>query len=131
MAITITPDDVRELCDTSLPDSVIQLYIDSVINRIGACLEGNYDAATAQLVALNLIAFYTCGSQQGGQVTSEKAPNGASVNYSVQMTKEGLQSSPYGYTVYNMDTEGCWQSMVAKAHHIGVAGNPSRPLGYE
>ena len=129
MAIVISVDDIKDFCGTTQADCVIQLYIDSVINRVGACLESTYDAATAKLIAMNLVAYFVCGSEQGGQVASERAPNGAAVSYNTRMTKEGLQSSPYGYTVYDLDTEGCWQSMVTSAYHIGVAGNPSRPLG--
>lgn len=128
MAINTTPEQVKEFCGTSLPDSIIQLYIDSVDSQIGECLMATYDESTADLIALNLVSYFVCDSGVTGSITSERAPNGASTSFETPTVKDGLQSNAYGRTVYNLDTEGCWQSMITQSWSIGTVGNTSPPL---
>ncbi len=121
MAITITVADIKDSCGTCASDTMIQLYIDSVTNKIGECVENGYDIATATLIMINLVCHFTCGSD--GKITSEKAPNGASTSFQVSKTKSGLRSSQWGETVYSLDTLGCWQKMFAKSFTFGLIGN--------
>ena len=128
MSCCVTIDDVKAICPSDLPDNIIQLYIDSVCTKIGACLSASYDESTAKLINMNMVAYLVCGQSGYGQVKSERAPNGASTTYEVTVSKDGLQSSSYGRTVYNLDTNGCWQGMMASTVLIGCVGNGAPPV---
>lgn len=121
MAIVITVNDIKDSCGGCMSESMTQLYIDSVTNKIGGCVEMSYDTATATLIMINLVCHFTCGSD--GKITSEKAPNGASTNFQVAKTRSGLRSSQWGETVYDLDTKGCWQAMFASSFSFTTIGN--------
>lgn len=121
MAITITAQEVKDFCKTGLPDSVIQLYIDSTTSKIGECVETSYDEATATIILLNVIAHLLCGKD--GKVSSVSAPNGASKSFALSQTRSGLRSSSYGETVYDLDTKGCWQKIFTTSFMLKSIGN--------
>lgn len=117
---TITVQDVKDFTGSACaPDSIIQLYINSISSKIGVCLD-TYDEATCQLIFLNMVGHLTCGKT--GKIASENAPNGASTSYQLSKTKTGLASSFYGEQVLALDTRGCAQSYFANAFMLDVIG---------
>ena len=100
-----TVDTIKSYGVTS-PDAVIQGEIDAFVDTY-SCLNSSYATAKADLIANKYIA----GSMlavQGGQVTSQKAPNGASKNF--KSSKYG-DSGEYDHSLikqaYLADTAGC------------------------
>lgn len=125
---TITPAEVKDFTGSACAsDMVIQLYIDSITNKIGTCLDA-YDEPTCKLLFLNAVAHLTCGNQ--GKLTSERAPNGAAMTYQVSKTKSGLRSSQWGEQVYLMDTKGCFSRYFNDSFTIISVGEEYDAQGY-
>ena len=121
MAITITIDDIKEYSGTTLSDTILNMYINSVTSKVGPCLE-RYDDDTANLIFLNLIAHLTTSSSQQ-KIQSESSPSGASISYATTVTKNGLGSTLFGEQVLMLDKYGCWQNLVAPSILICTVGN--------
>ena len=113
MALAITIQQVRDFIPNSLPDSVIQQFIDFV-DQADTCLDANSVAdATQTMLKLYTIA-HMITTQQGGSVTSETDMDGASVSYSVGSSGEGFTSTNYGASAASMDTYNCMGALFTK-----------------
>ena len=79
MAITVTPDLVNQIHSSGQSDAIIQIKIDYVISRVGACLEGNYGAEYGGYLAALYVAnsFY----QSSQEVQTERGSFGDSISY--------------------------------------------------
>lgn len=128
MALSITPADVKSVCKTGLADSVIQMFIDSVNSKIGACLESAYDLNNANL----LLTLYSCHyveALKGGSTSQKRAANGASVTVEQYGTGEGLKSTPSGRMALSLDTEGCYSGLINDTFVFDTFGDPARGTG--
>jgi hypothetical protein len=126
MAVIITPDEVKEVINTPMTCSMIQHYIDSIEEKIGACLNANYQRATCTLIKLNLVAYQIAVVEGHKDISNQRAPNGAAITFSsAEMGKSGLLSNQYGRAVFNLDTSMCWKGLVKSRIMFGVIGNPT------
>lgn len=117
----ITVADVREVISSSMPDSYINAIINLVYIRIGGCLSANYNEETANLIALNLVAYYVDIANGKNQIASENSPNGASISYQAT-TAKGLASNPFGQLVLAFDLSQCYLGMVVRTGGLCVIG---------
>lgn len=112
MAITITVDDVKAVApDLGATDALIQRQIDSVSVKLDACLEANYDTATAELIKIYVVAHFSYQTTSGGNVTSRRWSDGASESYD-QSRNAKMQ---YWDNALAMDPANC----VANAYRSG------------
>lgn len=121
MAITITSSDVISYTGSNLSTTIMDLYVNSVKSKVEDCLNDNYDESLANLIFLNLVAHLSVGSSKGKK-TGESAPNGASMSYQVTLSKNGLQSSPYGDQVFMLDTAGCYALLIQPTFMVKTIG---------
>jgi hypothetical protein len=128
MAITITPADVKAFCPTSLPDAVITSLIDLVIERMGACAEAAYPADTAKTILIYAVCHFVQVTD-GGEVKSERSPNGSSTTFENHASGEGLKSTQSGRTLLMLDTAGCSNNLVQQTFLFLAAGDPATPHG--
>jgi hypothetical protein len=127
MAVTITPDEVKEIIPTTSSCDIVQCYINSMNAKVGDCIDNTYDPSTAKLIKLNLVAYQIAVNEDVQDVTSKKAPNGASVTYSQSSNNgSGIMSNKYGRTVYNLDTNMCWKGIVKSNIAFGTVGQTNR-----
>ena len=117
---TVTVEEVKEYCNPGLSDAFIEKYIYMVEQKIGPCLEANYDEVTASFIVLNLVAHLTCGKK--GQKSSTRAPNGASISFNLSAAKDGLRSSEYGEQAFMLDTAKCYTGLLADTFMFEVVG---------
>lgn len=105
MAVTITVADVIAMQPTSLPDSVVQLMIDT-IDAADACLDANnVPDATQSLLKLYAVSHMVYMASRGN-VTSESSPTGASRSYR-QAYGGDLGGSQWGSLLLSLDQYGC------------------------
>lgn len=119
--MSVTVEEVKAFCGTPMAPSIIQLYIDMIDSKIGACLLA-YGAPLAKIIELNLVAHFTVGVLQGKK-TSVGSPNGASISFATTATKEGMQSSAYGDAVVMLDVNQCWQNLVRTSYTMQTIGS--------
>lgn len=132
MAILITPDEVKNIVNTTLSSEIIQLYIDSVQSKLGDCAEKAYDESTAKLVELNLIAHQLYIAEDIKEVGTTRAPNGASTSKtSSARSGNGIMSTKYGRIVYDIDYKMCWKKAIRSSIFFGTVGksNTDRKWG--
>lgn len=111
--IVITPGEIRAIVSTNLPDAILTIYMNTVINKIGECLESNYDEDTAKLIAMYMVAYLiSVATGNDGVKTSKTSPNGASYSVQMSVAKGGINSNPYGQTVFMLDTSGCYKAFI-------------------
>lgn len=128
MATTVTPEDVKEIFASSLSDKVITMYINTTYKAVGECLDSNYDEDTATLIFTNMIAYLLSIAEGVQEVTSTKAPNGASITYNSGVTESGINQNPYGKIVRSFDIKGCWRALVPRTAFIGSVGPTANSL---
>lgn len=126
MTITITIPDVNAFCPNSLPDDVITSLISLVTERMGDCAESAYPADTAKTILIYAICHFVQVTE-GGEVKSERAPNGASTTFENHVAGEGLKSTQSGRTLLMLDTAGCSNNLVQQTFVFLAAGNPAEP----
>ncbi len=126
MAITITISDVREVCPTSFVDAVITRMINSVQAKIGTCVEDSYDADTAAAILIAAVCHFLV-AMDGGDIKSERAPNGSSTTFENHASGEGLKSTSHGRMLLMLDTELCYVNLVAQTFLFLAAGDPAEP----
>lgn len=119
----ITPADLT--CVTSQSDEIVQCVIDAVQDQIGACLDASYSECTAKLIAISTVC-HILSSTDGGEITSERAPNGASTTYANHGSGEGLKGTEAGRLALSLDTKGCLNAMFADTF-LFLAGGDSEP----
>lgn len=122
---TIEPSDLP--CSNGQSDELVQCVIDSIQERIGACLDASYPGCTAKLIFVN-VACHILSSTGGGEITSERAPNGASTTYANNGSGEGLKSTEFGRLALSLDTNGCTSAMFADTFLFLSAGDPEPPM---
>ena len=127
MAITITAADIQAFCPNSLPDAVIDDLICTVQSKIGDCVEAAYPVCEATTI-LKAAVCHLAQSIDGGEVKSERAPNGASTTYANNGAGEGLKSTQMGRLLLSLDTAGCSNALVAPTFLFLAAGNPATPV---
>lgn len=126
MAIIITVEDVKSTCPTSLSDEVIERLICMVQDKIGQCVEDSYSECTGE----NILIFAVCHfiqSMAGGYVKSKRGANGAQITYNETFSGEGLQSTPFGRLLIQIDTSLCYQDLVDSTVLFLSIGNPTTP----
>lgn len=104
----------------TLPDSVLQLLVDSV-NTIDDCLTEHYPAPTAQLIRLYLVALM--GLANGARyISSQTAPSGASQSFRYPTLADAWRGT-YGF-LRALDTFGCATPLIppnpSQAAHGGM-----------
>lgn len=118
----ITVADVRKIYRTQTVDDIIQAYIDAVEDKMGACVDGSQPESIAKLIKTNMTAYLLSVADGVQEVSSHRAPNGASVTYSTGVTSEGIRSNQYGKTVFMLDTAKCWRAFVPSTAFMVAAG---------
>ena len=127
MAVTITPDEVKEIINTASSCDIVQCYINSMNSKVGSCIDNTYDPSTAKLIKLNLVAYQIAVNEDIQDVVSQTAPNGASISYSSpKKPQSGIMSNKYGRTVYNLDTNMCWKGFIKSNIAFGTVGQTNR-----
>lgn len=126
MCVPIAPEDVREFMPgvASVPDSVIQLFIE-MADAADPCLLGaGRPAAVSKLIKLNFVSHMLTGSAGvSGEITSERSPTGESVTYAAPTTTgTGLASTAYGRTLLQLDTTGCMSALIASPRIFYAVG---------
>lgn len=129
MAITITIAEVKEFCPTSLPDAVITSLIDLVTERMGACAEASYPVETAKTILIYAVCHFV-QLTEGGEVKSERSPNGAATTFENHASGEGLKSTQNGRTLLMLDTAGCSNNLVQQTFVFLATGDPATPHGH-
>jgi hypothetical protein len=120
----ITPADLP--CSSGQSDELVQCVIDSIQETIGACLDASYPECTAKLIFVS-VACHILGSTDGGEVTSERAPNGASTTYANNGSGEGLKGTESGRLALSLDTKGCTSTMFADTFLFLAGGDVEPP----
>lgn len=129
MAITITIAEVKEFCPTSLPDAVITSLIDLVTERMGVCAEAAYSANIAKTVLI-FAACHFVETAGGGEVKTERSPNGASTTFENHASGEGLKSTQNGRNLLSVDKAHCYNLLVDQTFVFLAAGDPATPHGH-
>jgi hypothetical protein len=127
MTVPITIPDVKEVCPTSLSDTVITRLIDTVQARIGACVEAAYSIPEAETILIYAVCHFI-ELTEGGEVKSERAPNGASTTFENQGSGQGLRSTQSGRLLLTLDTAGCSNNLVQQTFLFLAAGDPATPV---
>lgn len=113
MAVTITVEEVKAMCPTSLPDDAIQRFI-GMSKEADACFDSS---GVSDVMAKSLKLWGVCHLitvSGGGQVTSERDMDGASVNYESVAGGVGLGSTSFGQLIKSVDQYGCVSSIIDK-----------------
>lgn len=129
MAVDITPADVKAIQPTGLPDSVIQLMIDT-IDAADACLDANgVPDATQDLLKLYAVAHMVYMASRGN-VKSESSPTGASRSYR-DAGDNDLTGSQWGNLLLSLDQYGCVTNILQRDNikFIGSVGPGGRRGG--
>lgn len=117
MAATITIADVRGFYPNSLPDSLVQIYIDTVA-QADACLDSNGISEPQQkLVKLYAVA-HLITMQTGGAVKSEGDMDGESVTF-----KESRGDSTFIDQLRGMSGYKCLQPFIDKPRRYAAILN--------
>ena len=121
MTITITVDQVREFCNTSLSDAAIESLICVVQDKMGACAESSYSECVAEQILIYAVCHLA--ESQSGSATQKKAANGASITTEYFGTGEGIKSTPSGRLLVMIDTAGCHNGLIASPLIFTTVGN--------
>ncbi|MFV0411147.1 MAG: hypothetical protein ACK5LJ_16040 [Paracoccus sp. (in: a-proteobacteria)] len=107
----LTLNDAKEYLSAlgiELPDSVLQLLVDSV-NTIDDCLTTNYSTATAQLIRLYLVALLATANG-ARMISSQTAPSGAARSFTYRSLSDAWRG--LSGLLRTLDTKGCTDGMV-------------------
>lgn len=129
MSITITAADIADQYPQF--DSVtIESYFDVVMDKISVCVEAAYptDAIANKIITLGTLYFASL--EEGGEVTQERAANGASTTYSQDGSGDGLKSNRYGRALLALDTHGCSAGLVPETIMFDVIGSTDKSKYY-
>lgn len=93
----------------TLPDVFLQLIVDQ-INSIDPCLDGaGYDPGTVGLIKYYALALLGI-LQPNRQVTSQRAPSGASQSFAFGTLAEGYKK--YINLLHGLDKSGCTAGII-------------------
>jgi len=102
------------------PEVMVNLHIESVDGK-DACLDANYPSGTIKLLKFYYIAMM-CSAANGGQrqITSQRAPSGASQGYSFYDPNSELTLKK---AIEALDSAGCLSDMFPGSKFaIGASG---------
>ena len=119
MAVTITVADVQALISSSLPDAVIQGFID-FIDGADDCLDANSvpDSQQKNLKLFGVAHLATLQQQGGAGVKSMSGPLGDSITYDT--TQRAGEKTYWGQTLQSIDTYGCVSGLLADRNSVGT-----------
>lgn len=105
---TVTVAEVKEIIQTSLPDDVIQAFINTV-DKADLCLAG-YDLPDETIKVMKQYAVaHMIETSSRGDVKSQSAPSGASRSF---RDGKGLSGTNYGMTLEMMTGYSCIQAVI-------------------
>lgn len=120
---TVSVSDIKDLTNSSLPDSIIQMQINMVISRVGTCLDSNYTEEEANFIALMAAAAMADLSDSSSKLKQERAANGASTTYQdVNFNASSFESNQFGSQAKAFDTAGCLNGLFPQTAGIGCSG---------
>lgn len=123
MAVTITVQDVRNCISTGKNDAAIQSFI-AVIDTADTCLDANQiPDAIQQVLKTNAVA-HMLQLADGGQITSERDQDGASVTVATPKTGSGLSATTYGELVLTMQGADCIRAVIDQPKRFARPINP-------
>jgi len=128
MAIPITVAEIQALCPSSLPDALISDLICTVADAMETCVESAYPLCLAKSILQYTVCHLVLNSV-GGEIKSERAPNGSSTTFENHNGGEGLKSTSFGRLVISLDTGLCYNSLFAPTFLFLSGGNPATPNG--
>lgn len=130
--MALTPTDIKAGFQTDLPDSEIQDLIDFMAAADDCLTKNSVPTATQDLLKKYAIRHLLLlqGNSGRGEVSSERAPSGASRSYREWNGTEGLSATRYGALLKQMDRYGCIRAVVEnnKRLELFVSG-PKRVKG--
>ena len=88
---------------------------------MGECVESSYEECVGKQILIYAVRALAEG--QEGEVTSDKAANGSSVNYKYNGAGEGVKSTASGRLLFAIDTQGCYQSLFQQTVFFGSVGD--------
>ena len=124
---TITVEDVRDRCPTSLSDSVIEDYICTVNALVGDCLDSTYPDCVAKTIQANLVCHLIYLADNPQRVSGYKTPNSTSESYEVYTSEDGLGSTSFGKTILLLDKNGCVQQGTSTPFWLQSVGSTNPP----
>lgn len=105
----VTPDEVKEIVDTSLSDPVIETWIDSantIVNSKADCIGGDESVLTQVELFLSAHFVALLNPQMSGQVKRTKIDVFETEFSQTGLSEELMNRTPYGVTA-NMLSGGC------------------------
>ena len=119
----ITASDIRDECCTNLSDSMIDRIICVVNESIGTCLTA-YPECKAELLTILAVCHFA-SAHSGGEIKSEKAPNGSTVTYETSGDKDkssaiGFSSTDFGRQFLELDNLNCGAGLVDSSSNFMV-----------
>ncbi|AGH16066.1 hypothetical protein VPKG_00029 [Vibrio phage pYD21-A] len=120
----ITVQDVRDIVpDIGATDAAIQLQIDVVLDKVGACLDANYSEPIAKAIAIYTVAYFADkGKDNNGSTTSRKWADGDAESYA---TKDSGDNSYWGM-VMQLDSSQCVTTAFRTNKVFVVTGRTSK-----
>lgn len=130
--MAITPADVKAGFATDIPDAEVQDLID-YMDQADDCLAKNtVPAATQDLLKKYAVRHILSmqGNSGRGEVSSQRAPSGASQSYREWNNSEGLSASRYGSLLKQMDRTGCIRALLENTKKLALfVSGPKRVKG--
>ena len=126
---TVTIEQVRSTCPTSLSDTVIDGVICMVNNRVGECLDSSYSDCEAQNLQMYLACHIVYLMDNPQLLASFRTPNGTSESFQNYTNQTGLGSTSFGKLILTFDTQGCVLKTTSKTLFIGTSGRSDPPYG--
>lgn len=125
MAIIVTVEKVRAVVpELSATDAAIQMHINIVLSKAGACIEASYpDSVDLQeAIVIYAVAYFADkGNDNKGSVTSQKWADGDAQNFSDKAT-----SSAYWDTMLQLDSAGCISNAFRTGKVFATTGKTSK-----
>lgn len=120
---TVSVSDVQDLTNSNLPESIIQMQINMVISRVGACLDANYSEDEANFIALMTVAAMSDLSDSSSKIKTEKAANGASTTYQdTNFNASSFENNQFGSQAKAFDTAVCLNGLFPQVAGLGTSG---------
>lgn len=124
--ITLTAAEVREQCESTATDAVLNNYITSLNEILSECLTANYSEATAKLI-LNLAVCHMVSLNTVNRLTGFKTPNGTTENYQAFDRRTGLALTGFGQQLLQFDIHNCVSNAFNKTFFVRAVGRSNPP----
>ena len=121
MACTIAVQDVRDNCDTSLSDLMINGFI-AQADKSDACLDLNNVPCDLVKTLKVLYCCHMIALSEGGQIKSESDMAGASISIDRPDLGKGLDATTFGMSLQQLDEFGCVTSLAKPQRFIFTSG---------